>query len=312
VGQALWKTISELAFRILFPLAAVLLLTAILPIAFQAVALPVAAVGLAFLSGFFFQRDSFYVPPTSWNFPSLLKPPLERVPNAPPPQPLPPLPPDAPRGFQNLGNNCWLNSALQLYESDPFIREWVRAPLVPVANDPRINEEDRHFAEVQARLREFFMESDAAVQRNLPIATGSVQNIRKSLSALNPLILTAANPNENRQEDPDEGIRNHLERLPNEQQIRFRLRFHYKSGEYRDDDEHYEWGIPLAIVGNAPNIEGLITDFCRDEIPDGARDIERKTTEFFEPPPMLRLSLKRFIRQRAPENWLMTLLPFVK
>ncbi len=315
------KTISQLAVRTLFPLATFFMVTWVLPIAFHAVVLPAAAVGLAFLSAFFFQPENFYCPVAIKPRERLLAPLPEPGPllQALPP-PAPP-PPDAPRGILNGGNNCWLITALQLIASDRGIRRWVTNPLPPLP------EPDLMVAMIHRSLQQFFEAYDLAVQQNLPVI-GNPIVVRQALGLQNPAV------GGYHQADPHEGINGILNEIPQEEKIRINVRHHYSIAGLPPIADHPNGiteveedsgSLELAIQGAQPNLQEMIQLHCNEVIrPGDDPGVEFKGVDgivhryrhtlierqFLQAPPTLRITLKRFGFQRPPKSWL-SKIPYV-
>jgi ubiquitin C-terminal hydrolase len=289
------RTIGEIAARIIFSLGLMFFAAVFVPTPLQPIALTIAALGGPFLSGFFFLQEKFF-------FTHVLEPSV--VPSR--------LDETAPRGIVNHGNNCWLNADLQLFESDPFIRLWLR----------EAEAEER----VVCAFQKFFAAYDDAVKTNRAVTMASSQRLRREIGRENLLIHTPENPQFNRQEDAHEGIQFFLNRLPDHQKIHFENRLHYRTDGLPPIEGHPDgirirgersWGVELAIQGDAPDLRRMIEAHCNEAIEnepgvelrgiDGAvrrypcHRIERRIVQ---EPPMLRITLKRFSYERGPETWM--------
>lgn len=328
------QTIAQLAIRILFPIGVTFMVATLgMPLAFQAVVLTVTAIGTSFLAAFFFNPDNFYVAPPSPKNPVQQNIAVGAV-AAPGVQP-PPLDPLVPRGIRNqTGLDCWLNSGLQLMNTDPGIREWIRNPLPPFVapapkpgQDPAAHqrfvemkrEEYRQFGAIHQAFRQFVHNHDAAVAQGAPVSRASSRALRHAIRQGNPLIGARG------QEDADEGLTNVLEMLPREQKIQLRQTFHLDGYPDVSMDEDPDWRIPLAITGLQPNIPEMLRAHLDETIFDHAPNdqgvpnnsierivagevrrfkVMRKRWELIEAPPALRLQIKRFEFRKKPPTLL--------
>ncbi len=128
--KAIVHTIIQLAVRIFFVFSVIVMSAALLPLAFQAVLLPLFAIGAAVLASFFFQLEPSVFAQRIEAMPPLLKY-IEKKPIRFAIHMPDHMPKTAPRGIFRLGNNCWLNSLLQWIESDPLVARWIRIPIPP-------------------------------------------------------------------------------------------------------------------------------------------------------------------------------------
>lgn len=327
------QTVAQLAFRILFPIGVTFMVATLgIPLAFQAVVLTVSAIGTSFLSAFFFNSDNFYVAPPSPVNEVRQNAPVGQV-AAPRVQP-PPLDPLVPRGIRNqTGLDCWLNSSMQLMNTDPGIRQWIRNPLPPfVPPEPKPGqdaaahqrfvgmkrEEYQQFEIIHLALRQFAQNNDAAAAQGAPISRASSRALRNAICLGNPMIRAAG------QEDAHEGITNVLEMLPSEQKIKLRQFLHLEGHPdgVVSKDEDPDWNVPLAITGLQPNIPEMLRAHFDEVIYDHAPDargipnnsivkevageekrfkVTRKRWQLLEAPPTLRLQIKRFeFREKPP------------
>lgn len=133
--KAIVHTIVQIAVRVFFVFAVVIMTAALLPLAFHAIVVPVIGISAAILSAFFFQLDvSAYAQPIE-PFAPLLQPiadiPLKFI------APLPAAyPQELPiRGLIRQGMNCCVNASSQCHEGDPGVAQWVRTPL-PAGLEP--------------------------------------------------------------------------------------------------------------------------------------------------------------------------------
>jgi hypothetical protein len=118
--------VAQLATRVLFIVASILIAAATLPLQFHAMIIPAVAFGATVLAGFFFPKPVHIFAVPRAELPRLLRP-------IPPRVVVPPVPPDlvqeAPRPVVRVGQNCWANSLVHFFNSDPLIAQWLRTPL---------------------------------------------------------------------------------------------------------------------------------------------------------------------------------------
>jgi hypothetical protein len=315
------KTVAQLAMRIIFPLATVVMFASVLPITFSAILLPVAAIGSSFLSAFFFQPDTFYPLPASRPSESLLRDIPRPLNPHPPPALVATLAPNAPRGIGNASNNCWLNSDLQLLNSDPFIHEWIRNPLPqPPANlSPVASEDYKKFAITHLAFQNFFKAYDDASVRDRAVTPGSSQTLRMAIHRQRSWAISNS---QHRQEDAHEGVSAILDYLPDTQRIRCEVRTHRNTAglpaiQGHPDgivsNEELPWCLQLPITGAAPQMQEMIRAYCDERVTDPINTelesvdgnnrrypITRIERTFLEAPPTLRLQIKRFNWQKPP------------
>src|SRR3989338_3389286 len=105
-------TVAQCAGRALFSLGMMYAFLHLFPSFALPVALSLTAVGAPFLSAFFYQDEAFYSPSSSsgLQLDTLFYPPLSC---------------DGIRGIPNLGANCWLNSVLQMFQTDNSMLNWL-------------------------------------------------------------------------------------------------------------------------------------------------------------------------------------------
>lgn len=108
------EVIVQIAVRVIFIGASVLMAASVLPLAFQAVLIPLVAISSTMLAGFFFVK-----PTVEREFPDSSLQPLIKQREVL-------LPLDAPKGLLRTGNNCSFNAMVQFLESDPAIAKWFR------------------------------------------------------------------------------------------------------------------------------------------------------------------------------------------
>jgi hypothetical protein len=108
------EMILQMAVRVIFISASVLIAASALPLVFHAVLIPVVAISSTLLAGFFFIK-----PTVEREFPDSSLPPLIKQREVL-------LPLDAPKGLLRTGNNCSFNAMVQFLESDPAVAKWLR------------------------------------------------------------------------------------------------------------------------------------------------------------------------------------------
>ncbi len=170
------SVIAEIAFRILIPLATCFLLYSALPVGLAAFAVPFAAIGLSFATAFLFNKPAQGIQ---------LKPQLP--PSA--------MAPHAPRGLLREGNNCWLNSLLQLLRKDRPLMDWIQNN---EAGEP---------------LRHFYESYQGTYEHNWSHALTSTQPMREFIAGITNQIP----PSCATQQDPTEGLQILYHLIPDNQ-----------------------------------------------------------------------------------------------
>jgi hypothetical protein len=268
------KAIGEVAFLILIPLGTLLALYATLPLSISSIVIPVAALGMTFISAFFF------IPGIGSS--QAVKLPFLGVHDYDQA-----LPAGAPRGIPNRGNNCWMNSLMQLLRNDAPFMAWVMKP----------EQEQNPFR----LFSDAYQQAMNAGQRQVD---GESQTLRTYLSGISPI-----SPSIGKQEDPTEA----LTYLPDLQlgqgfpQIRETKCFAAEARNPSEKDTLDRGFLQVGIRPGVPlDLRALFAAHCdcAPEDPnlqiDGHR-IDREKTQFVTAPPSLWIQLKRFVN--VPQPW---------
>lgn len=120
------EAIAQIAVKILFVTASILMAASAFPITWHAIVIPVVAIGTSVLAGFFYPQPNPIQGALFGLLPPLVRP-VQALANGELPAD---FPADAPRGFQNRGTqNCAFNSMADLLECEPELAHFNRHPL---------------------------------------------------------------------------------------------------------------------------------------------------------------------------------------
>jgi hypothetical protein len=303
--------IARVAIQILFVAISVASAAVVFPVSLHVVAIPFVAFGSAFLSGFFFQKESRAAPLQPAQLPPIIysesQPPITQTTS---------VPQEAPCGLVNTGNNCAFNALVHYLNSDPVCAAWVRnpatlpAPFAPFAT--------------------FFAAYDQALQERRPVASANTQSLRLALSHISALV-----PASTEQVDAPNTLDIILDAMPDQAKVRIaETRAYNLNGrplikDSPDDGvvrkEERKGQIPLHIPEDEahPALERMLQLYCNEvgvlsrKTRSGENQDYPVTTqrEFLEAPPALRFQICRykpvspgllsrlisFVRRKKPE-----------
>lgn len=190
IASKVWmlaKIIAQIAVRIFFVFASLVLAAGALPVEYYAIGLPIVALVSAFISSTFFAQSASKA-------------------DDEPPSPKP-LPADAPRGLENAGANCALNSVFQLLKGDPYIDQLLSS--------------SEFEGGVAKAFSDFSKKYDAAQKTRRNVVHGS-QALRVALHAAGSGISESAS----HQEDGADCLRTALGSILGKQQMKIKM-MHY-------------------------------------------------------------------------------------
>ncbi len=331
--ERLAEAVAQIAIRILFVAAQILMAGALLPISLQGIGLPIVALGSTLLAGFFFLPPDRMQIPDFDEMPPLIRPAVGRL-----------IPVEMPRGIPNRGNNCALNALIHFLESDPYVADWLRGKgdfedflRSYRISDPEI-EAFRAFREQSPKpepcerdlFSQFLAENGSPFEetyrdiRRLQKAFSSffaaydqaVEEGREAVAMTAKGIRTALGEGGNREElDAHEALQHVLNLLPPAQQMQIEVIRRFVSPEahepYMSADAAPEVCLTLEI-GEAdlnPRLQEMF-DHYRDYEQSGLNfrhngityPSARLQRAFLEAPSALRFQIKRFIYQNPPDN----------
>jgi hypothetical protein len=244
------------------------------------------------------------------------------------------LPENAPLGVKRKGYNCVFNAIVQFIESDPEIGAWVRMPLEEFVGEEIMHaylaefEHEPHpkpplalglirylgddplarRVKVQAALHQFWQVYDAK-------GPADSQEIREVLHEVNHLIHHSPHA---QQEDAEEVLRLIGNAMAKAISIEETHVCQGESPPVPHPQSHPEFLINgLILNGDYENLQAMLDRHFNENIPmewtgtDGVRRVYQTqvTRRVLEPPPVLRLQIKRFqtVEQRRAESWLTSL-----
>jgi hypothetical protein len=161
------EVITQIAVRVLFIAANILMAAAAFPVTFHGVMIPIVAIGATTLSGFFFPDALAVRRPVFGALPPLIRPVRMLAQGGLPIG----YPENCPRGYMREGQNCALNSSAHILDSIPLIAAWLRNPITQQTDLPTFLNVLAGYDAKPDLLAQFNAFVNAQPQPRLPVVT---------------------------------------------------------------------------------------------------------------------------------------------
>lgn len=334
--QQVATTIMQLAIRLFFPVAATLFVASIAPLSFQASIVTIAALSFSVVSGLFFQPALFASSKAS-SIESAMDDAVSKF-LAPPPSGYarrtqllngaPPIQGEIPKGIYNRGNNCWLNSILQILPSSRSVFNWIAA-------GEDVPAELLRFRAFYHQQQQSNRRVDSQRLREAVVDLSRLDRSRPFNKNTNPAV-TQISRSSGVQEDAQEGLVKILDELPVAMKVRIQEVTHYNTsglpkimqgdGDKRaaiqvvEGDKKVKEEVTAPIIGLSinkadPHLQTMLNDYFHEEVHDsdsvlclGEDGLERRyhrarvERRFINAPESLFIQIKRFAFERAPKS----------